>query len=346
MPSSLKPMTMASAHHGQVRVRSGVELLTRQSIGGSVDRSGSERRLPGSAEPQHESVPGRLGYERHGLRFLPQDRGATHLREARGTRELRLGPLVQLAHPAIGLADDEQRRAAHETDELAREVGTAGQGEHGSHSARPGGCGDEHAGGTGYRRRTGRRAARRFAGGPRARRPARRPGRPACWRRSRRRCPRRAPVPRRRIARTSSEIHCPFAPVHRVPPGERRVGGAAVERGELRPRRPWPRPQRCATSTCWARRPRTGRPRRPERARRRPPSDRPRRITPAPNPVPSRERQRRRRPWAPAFPVGGWDRDSPPRAGPHLNPSAWSGAAELDSEGWCAATPPGARSGR
>ena len=52
MPSSLKPMTMASAHHGQVRVRSGVELLTRQSIGGSVDRSGSDRRLPGSAEPQ------------------------------------------------------------------------------------------------------------------------------------------------------------------------------------------------------------------------------------------------------------------------------------------------------
>ena len=39
MPSSLKPMTVASAHHGQVRVRSGVELLTRQSVGGgSVDR--------------------------------------------------------------------------------------------------------------------------------------------------------------------------------------------------------------------------------------------------------------------------------------------------------------------
>jgi hypothetical protein len=28
MPSSLKPMTVVSAHHGQVRVRSGVELLT------------------------------------------------------------------------------------------------------------------------------------------------------------------------------------------------------------------------------------------------------------------------------------------------------------------------------
>jgi len=38
MPSSLKPMTVASAHHGQVRVRSGVELLTRHSVGGSVDR--------------------------------------------------------------------------------------------------------------------------------------------------------------------------------------------------------------------------------------------------------------------------------------------------------------------
>src|SRR4051794_33362418 len=101
---------------------------------------------------------------------------------ARGARYAgtEASPARSARAPAIGLADDEQRRAAHETDELAREVGTAGPGEHGSHPARPGGCGDEHAGGTGYRRRRGPRAARRFAAGPRARRPARRPGRPAC----------------------------------------------------------------------------------------------------------------------------------------------------------------------
>jgi hypothetical protein len=38
-------------------------------------------------------------------------------------------------------------------------------------------------------------------------------------------------------------VHRPFAPVHRVPPGKRRVGGAAVERGELRLGGHRPRPR-------------------------------------------------------------------------------------------------------
>jgi hypothetical protein len=66
MPSSLKPMTVASAHHGQVRVRSGVELLTRQSVGGgSVERlsvgpttAGTRRR---STNQSRASSPPRAG---------------------------------------------------------------------------------------------------------------------------------------------------------------------------------------------------------------------------------------------------------------------------------------------
>ena len=70
MPSSLKPMMVASAHHGQVRVRSGVELLTRQSVGGSVDRLSVGPTTAGTRRAQHEPVPGQLGDEHLGLGLL------------------------------------------------------------------------------------------------------------------------------------------------------------------------------------------------------------------------------------------------------------------------------------
>ena len=58
MPSSLKPMTVASAHHGQVRVRSGVELLTRQSVGGSVDRLSVGPTTAGTRRAAARTSPG------------------------------------------------------------------------------------------------------------------------------------------------------------------------------------------------------------------------------------------------------------------------------------------------
>ena len=61
MLSSLKPMTVASAHHGQVRVRSGVELLTRQSVGGgSVDRPSVGPTTAGNRRAAARTSPGLL----------------------------------------------------------------------------------------------------------------------------------------------------------------------------------------------------------------------------------------------------------------------------------------------